>query len=270
MSDASAMQSDVSDAEEQRNAPAVDVGTVKEAPTKAADDERRRKRDGAIVKKSTINRHLAKLAKKELRKKKLDSIGHKDDFPLFRAASAADWALVRHHAGTEMANALLRIGILGAESHTLVRFEMEAAHEAVLAEPGAYSDEALGSVTEWVLLLAQQAKALQNRCEWSMASAGDVEKWSLGGLYSLMEPAVDIRLSSFTNMNFVNTARILTNLLSKAFENKWSREHLHPLRKVNPSEAWLHTDIAKAKPPKRVYGTVFTGGPSGANSEDSE
>lgn len=275
----SALPSDVSDVEGASSSlPAVTVvATVEEVAPKrkgkgkgkmpiamAAPVEpkrhktRRRGRDGHVVEKAPINKHLFKIAKKALRQQKLAPLAHRDDFPRFDPAHASSFVHLRHHVATELAALMLENKTINKAAHDMIRFEMEEAHQALLCNAEAYKKAHFGSVVEWVLLLAQQAKLLQLGHQWEMTTSAEIEKWSTEALFTPLKIRSGLRLSPMPE-SMQATAATLTSLLQKAFGDAHSMSFLSPLRQSVRSADWVHPAIAAGNPPKKVIDMSVAG-----------
>lgn len=211
---------------------------------------RRRRHDGAIVPKSTISYHLFKISKKALRKRKLAPAQHRDDDPVFVPKHALDFVQMRHYVASTLVDFLLKSEVLDTEGCNMVRFEIESAHEALLQNAQAYANSRFGSVVQWVLLLAQQAKALQNSGDWLMDTPGDMEKWNLCRLFGTLQAGTNLRLTPLT-ASVSESAATLSSLLQQSFGSASAAKFVVNLRKRLPRGDWIHSEIAAGNPPEK-------------------
>ena len=269
----SALASDVSDVESAASSlPVVTVvATVDEAPPKRKGKgkakmlaatkvpampeygkTRRRKRDGKIVPKSSLNKHYFKIAKRELRRHKLAPLSHRDDLPSFDPKHAVNFVHLRRHVAIELVALLLKAQSIDQEVHDMVNSEVDSAHEVLLEHAVDYKHAHFGSVVEWVILLSQQAKLLQmGRGEWEMTSVADIERWTADKLFALFHSHSAFRLTPMPPSP-APTAATLSSLLQKAFSGKHAAELLSPLRRSMLGADWVHADIAAGTPPKKI------------------
>ena len=213
-----------------------------------------RARDGKVVPKSSPQYHWFKIFKKELKKAKLGSPNHTDDMPTFSVKHVDRWIGMRRYAASQLTKQLLESKTIDGAVAKFITTEIEVAHGALSVFSGEFAGREAGSIAVWVILLAQQAKALGNNGLWTAKTQEEIDKWSIDGLLDVIQNGT-IRLSDSTEMMFKDAAEMLEIALVKWRSYPWAPQRECALRDKVPSAAILLDEIKQLKPAALVQET---------------
>lgn len=254
--------------------PAAEAAPAVPAPLEPAPLEpvphghRRRRRDGKIVKHSTLRYHVYKLARRELKRNKTYYLSGFEDKPYFEPSTVDAWVQVRSYQARHLIERLSARHFINEKTATKVGEVIQAVCSWIISHPREAEQFPMGSAATWVVILTLHYLASEVSSEWAFESQDFVDRFTPSKLWEMFENNASpseqldgVRVLPYDGVVAMNCAA--NDSAGVNFENM-----LDAVRNCKDGDVVSRTipelmpDVASLTPPKRIvfsqWGKMYT------------
>jgi hypothetical protein len=150
---------------------------------------RRRRRDGKIVKHSTLRYHVYKLARRELKRNKTYYLSGFEDKPYYELSTVDAWVQVRSYQARHLVERLSARHFINENTASKVGEVIQAVCSWIVSHPREAEQFPMASAATWVVILTLHCLASEISSEWAFESQDLVDRFTPSKLWDMFENA---------------------------------------------------------------------------------